>query len=156
MIRNTLIFFESLERFCLYLCRTVVDISSILFSFFFVQSLEVLDNGKPFKSAAMDMFFSVQVIRYYAGWADKIHGKTIPISKCLTYPPPPHPTSNHALSSGICCGFWFLLCILSTVMKYVMYSFAISHIMLSLEDPQESTNECGTCGKGTGNVCSTH
>ncbi len=42
--------------------------------------LESLDNGKPFAIAkAVDVAASVACIRYFAGWADKIHGKTIPI-----------------------------------------------------------------------------
>ncbi|KAK7116548.1 retinal dehydrogenase 2-like [Littorina saxatilis] len=45
-----------------------------------LASLEVLDNGKPFKAAVFDMFFAIQVVRYYAGWSDKIHGKSIPIN----------------------------------------------------------------------------
>ncbi|KAL8568699.1 Aldehyde dehydrogenase X, mitochondrial [Nucella lapillus] len=45
-----------------------------------IASLETLDNGKPFRAAVGDIFFSIQVVRYYAGWADKIHGKTIPIN----------------------------------------------------------------------------
>ncbi|XP_076443726.1 aldehyde dehydrogenase X, mitochondrial-like [Babylonia areolata] len=46
----------------------------------YIASLEVLDNGKPFTAAVGDVMFSIQVMRYYAGWADKIHGKTIPIN----------------------------------------------------------------------------
>lgn len=46
----------------------------------YIASLETLDNGKPYKSAVGDIYFSIQVVRYYAGWADKIHGKTIPIN----------------------------------------------------------------------------
>ena len=42
------------------------------------QSLETLDNGKPYTSALGDINFAIKVIRYYAGWADKIQGKTIP------------------------------------------------------------------------------
>lgn len=43
-------------------------------------ALESLDNGKPFKdSRAADLPLVVKCYRYYAGWADKIHGKTIPI-----------------------------------------------------------------------------
>ncbi|CAG9815838.1 unnamed protein product [Phaedon cochleariae] len=43
-------------------------------------SLETLDNGKPFaQSYALDVLGSVKVLRYYAGWADKVHGKTIPM-----------------------------------------------------------------------------
>lgn len=45
-----------------------------------LAALEALDNGKPFSIAkAADVFFSAQTLRYYGGWADKIHGKTIPI-----------------------------------------------------------------------------
>src|SRR5271169_536911 len=42
--------------------------------------LESLDNGKPFAIAkAVDVAATVGCFRYFAGWADKIHGKTIPI-----------------------------------------------------------------------------
>ena len=43
--------------------------------------LETLDNGKPLsESLNMDLPFVIETYRYYAGWADKIQGKTIPIS----------------------------------------------------------------------------
>ena len=43
--------------------------------------LEALDNGKPYKVAkAADLPMTIACYRYYAGWADKIQGKTIPIS----------------------------------------------------------------------------
>lgn len=39
-----------------------------------------MDNGKPFQDAYyVDLISSVKTLRYYAGWADKIHGKTIPM-----------------------------------------------------------------------------
>jgi aldehyde dehydrogenase (NAD+) len=42
--------------------------------------LESLDNGKPFSIAkAVDVAATVGCFRYFAGWSDKIHGKTIPI-----------------------------------------------------------------------------
>ncbi len=45
-----------------------------------LAALETLDNGKPFKDAlAADLPLTIKCLRYYAGWADKIHGKTIPI-----------------------------------------------------------------------------
>lgn len=37
-----------------------------------------MDNGKPFGDAVGDMQECINVLRYYGGWADKIHGKTIP------------------------------------------------------------------------------
>lgn len=43
--------------------------------------LEALDNGKPYKVAkAADLPLTIACYRYYAGWADKIQGKTIPIN----------------------------------------------------------------------------
>src|SRR5580658_3699879 len=45
-----------------------------------LAGLEALDNGKPFAIAkAVDVAATVGCFRYFAGWADKIHGKTIPI-----------------------------------------------------------------------------
>ena len=45
-----------------------------------LASLEVLDNGKPYTVAkAVDVAASIGCYRYFAGWADKVHGKTIPI-----------------------------------------------------------------------------
>lgn len=45
-----------------------------------LAALETLDNGKPIRDArAADLPLVVDCIRYYAGWADKISGDTIPI-----------------------------------------------------------------------------
>ncbi|GMH01620.1 hypothetical protein Nepgr_003459 [Nepenthes gracilis] len=44
-----------------------------------LAALETWDNGKPYEQAAtteVPMF--VRLFRYYAGWADKIHGLTVP------------------------------------------------------------------------------
>ena len=45
--------------------------------FFFIKSLETLDSGKLFADSVDDMDLTVKGFRYYAGWADKISGKTI-------------------------------------------------------------------------------
>ena len=43
-----------------------------------LAALEALDNGKTYNWAkAVDAKFSMETIRYYAGWADKIHGQVI-------------------------------------------------------------------------------
>jgi len=43
-------------------------------------TLETLDNGKPiFESRQIDMPMTAEVFRYYAGWATKIHGETVPV-----------------------------------------------------------------------------
>ncbi|XP_048467698.1 aldehyde dehydrogenase, mitochondrial [Rhincodon typus] len=46
----------------------------------YLASLETLDNGKPYHIAyTADLNLVIKCLRYYAGWADKYHGKTIPI-----------------------------------------------------------------------------
>ncbi|MFN7806712.1 MAG: aldehyde dehydrogenase family protein [Planctomycetaceae bacterium] len=45
-----------------------------------LAALETLDNGKPIRDArAADLPLVIDCLRYYAGWADKLHGDTIPI-----------------------------------------------------------------------------
>lgn len=43
-----------------------------------LANLESLDNGKPFSDSLLDIGMAVTTFQYYAGFADKIHGKTIP------------------------------------------------------------------------------
>lgn len=46
----------------------------------YLAQLEVLDNGKPFNiSYNVDTVLTIKCYRYYAGWCDKIQGKTLPI-----------------------------------------------------------------------------
>jgi aldehyde dehydrogenase (NAD+) len=46
-----------------------------------LAALESLDNGKALSySKAADIPLAIKCIRYYAGWADKISGKTLPHS----------------------------------------------------------------------------
>lgn len=42
--------------------------------------LETLDNGKPLNDSYGDIKFVIACYRYYADWADKVQGKTIPIN----------------------------------------------------------------------------
>ncbi len=45
-----------------------------------LAALEALDNGKPFTIAkAVDVPMSVACYRYFAGWSDKVQGRTIPV-----------------------------------------------------------------------------
>ncbi len=45
-----------------------------------LAALESLDNGKTYRdSSTIDLPMTTKCYRYYAGWADKIHGKTIPV-----------------------------------------------------------------------------
>lgn len=44
-----------------------------------LQSLETLDNGKPYSNSyGVDVEMVIKNLRYFAGWADKLHGQTIP------------------------------------------------------------------------------
>ena len=42
-----------------------------------IASIESLDNGKALSMAKVDVGMSAGCLRYYGGWADKIHGKVI-------------------------------------------------------------------------------
>jgi aldehyde dehydrogenase (NAD+) len=45
-----------------------------------LAALESLDNGKPYRdSYNVDLPLTIKCYRYYAGWADKVQGKTIPV-----------------------------------------------------------------------------
>jgi aldehyde dehydrogenase (NAD+) len=50
----------------------------------YLEELEALDNGKPLGregqyGTTADVYLTIQQLRYYAGWADKLQGKTIPV-----------------------------------------------------------------------------
>jgi len=46
-----------------------------------LAALETLDNGKPIRdSLNVDIPAVSAIYRYFAGWADKVHGKTIPVN----------------------------------------------------------------------------
>ncbi|CAG2058258.1 unnamed protein product, partial [Timema podura] len=45
----------------------------------YLANLESLDNGKAYTDSLFDINCAIDTFRYYAGWADKIHGNTIPV-----------------------------------------------------------------------------
>jgi acyl-CoA reductase-like NAD-dependent aldehyde dehydrogenase len=58
--------------------------------------IEALDNGKTISNARMiDAPASANILRYYAGWADKFVGKTIPIG-------PDHQCYTRHEAVGVC------------------------------------------------------
>jgi aldehyde dehydrogenase (NAD+) len=51
-----------------------------------LAALETLDNGKPIREAQIDITQAVDAFRYYAGWASKLGGETIPVrGRVLNY-----------------------------------------------------------------------
>ncbi|CAG2173873.1 unnamed protein product, partial [Oppiella nova] len=50
----------------------------------YIASLDTLENGLTINDTKHSMQFAVQLIRYYAGWTDKIQGKTIPSDGNIT------------------------------------------------------------------------
>jgi len=53
----------------------------------YLASLETVDNGKSFTDSLGDVDNSAKLLRYFGGWTDKIHGKTIPVGHdhvCIT------------------------------------------------------------------------
>ncbi|XP_029688136.1 aldehyde dehydrogenase family 1 member A3 isoform X1 [Takifugu rubripes] len=46
------------------------------------MTVETLDTGKPFlQSLFIDLDGSIKTLRYYAGWSDKIHGKSLRVDE---------------------------------------------------------------------------
>ncbi|CAF2991068.1 unnamed protein product [Rotaria sp. Silwood2] len=46
----------------------------------YLAALETVNNGKPFKdSYNIDIPHCIAVLRYYAGWPDKMNGKVLPV-----------------------------------------------------------------------------
>ncbi|MCH8255699.1 MAG: aldehyde dehydrogenase family protein [Gemmatimonadetes bacterium] len=45
-----------------------------------VAKLETLENGKVLFESKIDISMSVETLRYYGGWADKITGETLPVN----------------------------------------------------------------------------
>ncbi len=51
-----------------------------------LKRLETLDNGKPLREAAIDIEQAADAFTYYAGWASKLDGETIPVrGRVLNY-----------------------------------------------------------------------
>ncbi len=42
--------------------------------------LETLNNGKPIFESMIDVGLAAETFMYYGGWADKVHGETIPVN----------------------------------------------------------------------------
>jgi aldehyde dehydrogenase (NAD+) len=66
-----------------------------------LASVEALDNGKAYKMALGDVGAVIATLRYYAGWADKIEGRTIDVkSEMFHYSrrePVGYPLRSHIL-----------------------------------------------------------
>lgn len=45
-----------------------------------IIQLETIDNGKPVFESKIDLNQAIGIFRYFAGWADKIEGATIPVA----------------------------------------------------------------------------
>ncbi len=46
-----------------------------------VAKLETLQNGKPFFESKIDIAMTVDTLKYYAGWADKLTGTVLPVGR---------------------------------------------------------------------------
>lgn len=51
------------------------------------KDLEALDAGKPRGDTVFEIDFAIATFRYYAGYSDKIHGKTIPAGSLFRITP---------------------------------------------------------------------
>jgi acyl-CoA reductase-like NAD-dependent aldehyde dehydrogenase len=88
---STWAFVEQVRRILnhLYKQTSEIIVNLIIFLFRFadlidrdaviIANLDSLDNGKPFTAARGDIYFCSMLLRYYAGFADKVHGRTMPV-----------------------------------------------------------------------------
>lgn len=60
-----------------------------------LAAVESLDNGKSITLAKGDVAGVVACLRYYAGWADKVEGKTIDIDPEMFHYTRPEPVCHH-------------------------------------------------------------
>ena len=52
-----------------------------------LAQIETLDNGKPIRETLnVDVPLAIEHLRYYAGWATKVTGQTIPVNGRTNYP----------------------------------------------------------------------
>ncbi|CAH8858556.1 unnamed protein product [Trichobilharzia szidati] len=76
----------------------------------YISRLDAMDNGKAVESALGDVLFSAQIARYYAGYADKIHGKQLPVDgNMVTF------TRREPLGVVACITPWnypFVICVI--------------------------------------------
>ncbi|TLY55029.1 MAG: aldehyde dehydrogenase family protein, partial [Gemmatimonadetes bacterium] len=45
-----------------------------------IAEVETKNNGKPLFESKIDVAMAIETFRYYAGWADKLTGDTLPVS----------------------------------------------------------------------------
>ncbi|TDE13489.1 aldehyde dehydrogenase [Jiangella asiatica] len=50
-----------------------------------LSRLETSDNGKVIRETSVQMGFVARTFRYYAGWADKLHGSTVPLDNSALF-----------------------------------------------------------------------
>ena len=52
----------------------------------YLAQLETTDDGKAIATARFEIAGAVAALRYFAGWTDKLHGKTLPVdNNIFTY-----------------------------------------------------------------------
>lgn len=108
----------------------------------YLARLETLDNGKPFKDAYnTDVVLAIKCYRYYAGWSDKIQGKTIPtdgnvftftrhepVGVCAQIIPWNFPLVMQAwkLAPALCCGNTIVMKVAEQTPLTALYVAALS------------------------------
>eukprot|EP00922_Rhytidocystis_sp_ex-Travisia-forbesii_P054073 GHVS01080222.1.p1 GENE.GHVS01080222.1~~GHVS01080222.1.p1 ORF type:complete len:525 (+),score=77.35 GHVS01080222.1:25-1575(+) len=140
-----------------------------------LAQIESRDTGKPITSSEVEMKLVVGFIRYYAGWADKMQGKTIPIQSlsangnnqylCFTRHEPIGVVAQimpwnyplcllaikvaPALAVGCCC-------VVKTSEKTPLSALAVCHLIKDAGLPAGVVNVLSGCGGTTGNALVRH
>lgn len=134
----------------------------------YLASLETLDSGKPYKAVYGELGFAINVLRYYAGWADKIEGKTIPVDGdffCYTRHEPvglcgqiipwnyPIPMFVWKIGPALACGN---VCILKPAEQTPLTALYLGHLINEAGFPPGVVNIIPGYGPTAGAAISNH
>lgn len=134
-----------------------------------LATIETLDNGKPFNvSVSYDVPHVSEVLRYYAGYADKLHGQSIdmgleklaytlkqPVGVCAQIIPWNYPLTMAAwkLGPALCCGNTVVLKLAEQTPLSMLY---LSQLIREAGFPPGVINIVNGTGKEAGTALATH
>ncbi len=90
----------------------------------FLADVESRDNGQPVSAVKDNVSSAIKVLRYYAGWADKIQGRVIPLQ------------NTDAIALTIHVSLFLYLALLSCITTILTQHFDSNHVLLG-------TSRCG-------------
>lgn len=129
----------------------------------YLARLETLDNGKPLEASRGDLTHAISVWRYFAGWADKLHGDTLPLDGSFlsfTRKEPvgvcgqitpwnyPIPMASWKWATALAAGCTLVLKPAEQVFLLLSFSLLLTFERTSSSDPPDCTCPGRPCPRG--------